>query len=88
MINISLVTVQGRTAETAIRKAIGATQRAILYQPLIEACLISGFGSVAGLGRAGRLAEHLARVSERIEPAAAVEVERIVLADRGRSRCG
>src|ERR1700687_348388 len=34
--------------------------------------------AAAGLGRAGRLAEHLARVSERVERAPAVEVERIV----------
>src|SRR5712664_2949279 len=34
--------------------------------------------TAAGLGRAGRLAEHLACVSERVERTPAVEVERIV----------
>jgi len=34
--------------------------------------------ATAGLGRAGRLVEHLADVSERVEPTPAIEVERIV----------
>jgi transposase len=42
--------------------------------------------AAAGLGRAGRLAEYLARVSERIERTAAVEVERIVSGRQFRSR--
>src|SRR5437879_3135377 len=40
--------------------------------------------AAAGLGRAGRLAEHLARVSERVERTPAVELERIV---SGREFC-
>ena len=40
--------------------------------------------AAAGLGRAGRLAENLACVSERIEPAPATEVERVI---SGREFC-
>ena len=42
--------------------------------------------AVAGLGRAGRLVENLADVSERVERAPAIEVERIVSGREFRSR--
>jgi putative ABC transport system permease protein len=49
IMNIMLVTVKERTREIGIRKAIGAERKAILYQFLIEALLISGGGAVIGI---------------------------------------
>ena len=49
IMNIMLVTVQERTREIGIRKAIGAAQREIMYQFLVESIVISGGGAVIGI---------------------------------------
>src|SRR5207247_1086775 len=49
IMNIMLVSVTERTREIGIRKALGATQKLILQQFLVESALISLLGGLLGL---------------------------------------
>jgi putative ABC transport system permease protein len=77
IMNIMLVTVTERTREIGIRKAIGAKDRDILRQFLIESMVMSALGGTIGVGFGFAVAEIMRRASPF---PALVEPQSIVLA--------
>jgi putative ABC transport system permease protein len=63
VVAIMMISVTERTREIGVRKALGATRRAILWQFLVEASTLTLVGGAAGMLAGGGLAFLLSRVT-------------------------
>jgi putative ABC transport system permease protein len=63
LMNIMLVSVQQRTREIGVEKALGARKRHILMQFLAEALVISGVGGAGGIALAYLIAKVVGRIT-------------------------
>ena len=68
VIAIMMISVTERTREIGVRKALGATNRTILWQFLVEAVTLTTIGAVAGLA-VGGAATQLIRATTSIDAA-------------------
>jgi putative ABC transport system permease protein len=78
VMNIMLVSVLERTREIGIRKALGAQERDIWIQFLIEAALLSFTGGLIGIGSGWGIAAAVGHFVEELTPL--VTADAIILA--------
>jgi putative ABC transport system permease protein len=69
VLNIMLVSVTERTREIGIRKAVGATNGAVLKQFLLESTVLAGLGGLVGVGVGIALAMLVGAIAPALDPA-------------------